>query len=228
MSTEGIFRFTTFRAAREKLRFSTTRTRFFLFTKDTETALYQAILQAKAAGVTRADLAALGESFKKTPLYIRDPRALSLDVTPLLLWATKNAHAPIDKLDIASELGALDSIKLVDLTNSEAFRKTRDSLADTILADALSARREEFTEDVTTAFKLPTTRASAADGAERRKPASPTRPCTRASQSAGNGASRAYNARARPTFTDRRRTPRRADVGKFWLILSPGHVLLER
>jgi len=154
MSNEPIFRFTAFRAAKEKLRKATTRTRFNLFTPETETAFHSSFMQATAAGASRAQLVTLAESLKNTPRYIRELRALPLDVIPLLAWAAKNANELIEGMLLASEFESLYQMTLGQLASSDAFRDSRDALADTILADALSGRREPHIEDVTTAFKL--------------------------------------------------------------------------
>jgi len=103
-------------------------------------------MQAKVIGVKRAELVALGEALKATPLYVRDPRALALDVIPLLSWAAKSANEPVKSMQFTSVFESIYQIALEKLASTEPFQKTRNSLADTVLADALSGRREPHRE----------------------------------------------------------------------------------
>jgi len=121
-------------------------------------------MQAKVIGVKRAELVALGEALKATPLYVRDPRALALDVIPLLSWAAKSANEPVKSMQFTSVFESIYQIALEKLASTEPFQKTRNSLADTVLADALSGRREPHREDITMAFKLITLGDRAARG----------------------------------------------------------------
>jgi hypothetical protein len=154
MANEGIFRFTALRAAKEKLRRPATKTRFPLYTPTTETPFYLSFVNAKKGGATRAALTALAEQFKTSGHYVREVALLPLELIPLLRWAAKNANEPITGITFADEFKTLYGKKLSDLAATNEWKSSYNALADTILADALSGRREEHIEDVTLSFKL--------------------------------------------------------------------------
>lgn len=154
MANEGIFRFTALRAAKEKLRRPATKTRFPLYTPTTETPFYLSFVNAKKGGASRAALTALAEQFKTSGHYVRDVALLPLELVSLLRWAAKNANEPITGITFGDEFKTLYGKKLTDLAATNDWKVSYDALADTILADALSGRREEHIEDVTLSFKL--------------------------------------------------------------------------
>ena len=154
-SREHVFRFIAARPANLKHRAPQRKRKFSIYTDQHETKLYKNIREA----VTMNRAKEIAKGFSEYASYVTNLGELEFDVLKLYDWMSENGDKKIADLSFKEEIEKLYQQQIDEILESEAYRRSYEQLADTLLTISLLGGEAEpesarGRDDIVIAIKL--------------------------------------------------------------------------